>query len=114
RKMTSTNKCFIAAAGSGKTTHLFNTANDLSPASVAIVTFTIENAENIRDMFRSKTGRIPRHVTVETWFTFLLRHFIRPFQCAFDSSLAEFDIRGVAWADGQSGIKTSSRGASSG
>ena len=43
------NKVIIAAAGSGKTTHLINEALRLRDAVVLITTFTDENEKEIRN-----------------------------------------------------------------
>jgi DNA helicase-2/ATP-dependent DNA helicase PcrA len=78
--MQSKNQLVIASAGSGKTTMLVEQAGEKRHGRVLIVTYTQNNYEEIRKKLFSKYGAIPNHVTVQTWFTFLLRECVRPYQ----------------------------------
>lgn len=49
------NKVIIAAAGSGKTTHLIETALQARNAIILITTFTEENEKEIRTRFLKET-----------------------------------------------------------
>lgn len=99
------NKLIIAAAGSGKTNYLLEQALSDSEASILITTFTENNEEEIRKRFFEKNGCIPKNVTVQTWFTVLLQHGVRPYQ----SCLYEPDITGMILVSGQSGLKYKNR-----
>lgn len=47
---------------------------------IAIVTFTINNSEEIKKKFYELHGSIPRNVIISTWFSFLLHELVRPYQ----------------------------------
>lgn len=70
----------IAAAGSGKTTYLVTKALEASGENVLITTYTEENEREIRRKIIEKNGSIPPNITVQTWFSFLLQHGVRPYQ----------------------------------
>ena len=73
------NRLIIAAAGSGKTTYLVRQAMQQSN-SVLITTYTIANELEIRKKFVELNGCVPHNVTIQTWYSFLLQHGVRPFQ----------------------------------
>lgn len=73
-------KLLIAGAGSGKTTYLVKEALKNKKASVLITTFTQANEAEIRRKFIIENGCIPSNVHVQTWFSFLLQHGVRPYQ----------------------------------
>lgn len=73
------NRLIIAAAGSGKTTYLVRQAMQQSD-SVLITTYTIANELEIRKKFVELNGCVPHNVTIQTWYSFLLQHGVRPFQ----------------------------------
>ncbi len=70
---------YLAAAGSGKTTFLVKEAN-AATGRVLIVTFTQENERSIKNHCIKQFGMIPDHIEISTWFSFLLRDWIRPYQ----------------------------------
>lgn len=74
------NKLIIAAAGSGKTTFLVNQALSIKDKKVLISTFTEANEQEIIKKFIAINGCVPPNVTVQTWFSFLLQHGVRPYQ----------------------------------
>ncbi len=78
------NKLIIAAAGSGKTTYLVNQARNIKDQNVLITTYTEANEEEIRKKFN---GRIPKNITIQTWFSFLLQHGVRPYQSVLNDEL---------------------------
>ncbi len=87
------NKVIIAAAGSGKTTHLVEEALKITDKKVLITTFTIAAGKEIRGKIIDINGYFPDNITVQTWFSFLLQHGVRPYQKnAFDC-----DIKGMDW-----------------
>lgn len=95
------NRIIIAAAGSGKTTYLVEQAMKVSNERVLITTYTESNEAEIRQKFFDLVGRVPAHVTIMTWFSFLITHGVKPFQgCIFD-----FEVAGMVFAVTQSAIK---------
>lgn len=74
------NKVIIAAAGSGKTTHIVNEAIRNKDKRILITTYTDANTEEIKRKFYDECGFIPRNVSLLPWFTFLLTHCVRPYQ----------------------------------
>ncbi|TDO28147.1 UvrD-helicase domain-containing protein [Sediminibacterium goheungense] len=95
------NKLIIAAAGSGKTTFLVEQALKQKEGKVLITTYTQANEAEIRKKIVEKNKCIPENVTVQTWFSFLLQHGVRPFQ----GLLFEKKIKGLILVNNQSGLK---------
>ena len=92
------NKLIIAAAGSGKTTHIVNEALKIKDKSVLVTTYTEANETEIRRKIIEKNKCVPENMTVQTWFSFLLQHGARPFQGnSFDK-----DIKGLVLMNQQS------------
>ena len=80
------NRLIIAAAGSGKTTYL--------------VKHAMQQLE-IRKKFIEINGCVPHNITIQTWYTFLLQHGVRPFQ----GVVLDDKIRGMILVNGKSGKK---------
>ncbi|WP_239948625.1 UvrD-helicase domain-containing protein [Dyella terrae] len=78
----SPNQVLLSAAGSGKTTLLVRQALSRPHRRIAILTYTLENLEEIRRAFERHVGAVPMHVTLYSWYSFLLRECIRPYQAA--------------------------------
>lgn len=78
----SPNQVLLSAAGSGKTTMLVRQALARPHRRIAILTYTLENLEEIRRAFEYDAGTVPAHVTLYSWYGFLLRECIRPYQAA--------------------------------
>ena len=95
------NKLIIAAAGSGKTTFLVDEALKQKNGKVLITTYTQANEAEIRKKIIEKNKCIPENATVQTWFSFLLKHGVRPFQ----GTLFEKKINGLILVNSQSGLK---------
>lgn len=95
------NKLIIAAAGSGKTTFLVEEALRQKKGKVLITTYTQANEAEIRKKIIEENKCIPENVTVQTWFSFLLQHGVRPFQ----GVLFEKKIKGLILVNSQSGLK---------
>lgn len=74
------NQFIIAAAGSGKTWYLVDEALHDENKNILFTTFTVENYEQIVSYFIEKNGSVPANVTVLTWYSFLIRHGVRPYQ----------------------------------
>ena len=96
--MPSDNLVTMATAGSGKTTGLVRDALLRNEGRSALITYTINGASELRDKAFSENGFIPERVNIGTWFTFLLKHFVRPYQRA----LHETPIRRLAFVEGRS------------
>lgn len=100
----SENRLIIAAAGSGKTTYLVNEAL-AQDGSVLILTYTLSNEDVIKRWLIQKVSCIPSNITIQTWFSFLLQHGVRPYQGSLNDFLFDADIRGMILVNQQSGIK---------
>ena len=94
------NQLIIAAAGSGKTTYLVKNALQQSD-NVLITTFTIANEMEIRNKFLEFNGCVPHNITIQTWYSFLLQHGVRPFQ----GVVLDDKINGMILVDSKSGKK---------
>lgn len=104
------NTLIIAAAGSGKTTCLVSTALQLPPdESILITTYTEANETEIRKRLVSIKGYVPSNIMIQTWFSFLLQHGVRPFQSELNDSIHERSI-GFHLTSNRSGQKTDSEG----
>jgi len=103
------NKLIIATAGSGKTTRLVEEALKIKNTRVLITTYTIANESEIRKKIIEENFKqcgvacIPENIIVQTWFSFLLKHGVRPFQ----GVLLENKIKGLILVNKQSGFKYS-------
>ena len=95
------NKFVIAAAGSGKTKLLVDESLKRYGESVLITTYTQANEASIRNKIIIKNKCIPENISVQTWFSFLLKHGVRPFQGAIFNK----KILGFLLVNTQSGIK---------
>ncbi|MDP1813228.1 MAG: UvrD-helicase domain-containing protein, partial [Leadbetterella sp.] len=100
------NRLIVAAAGSGKTTFLVNEALRQKTGKVLLSTFTRANEAEILKKIIEINRCIPKNITVQTWFSFLLQHGVRPYQ----GVLFEKNIKGLVLVSGQSGVKYYFRG----
>jgi DNA helicase-2/ATP-dependent DNA helicase PcrA len=95
-----TNKLIIAAAGAGKTTFLVKEALKQKDGNVLITTYTQANEEEIRKKIIKINKCIPENITIQTWFSFLLQHGVRPYQgCLFEKK-----IKGMILVNKQSAL----------
>lgn len=102
------NKLIISSAGSGKTTFIVNEALKIKDEQVLITTYTEANESEIKRKLLKKNNCIPSNITVQTWFSFLLQHGVRPYQGSFNSRLFNKNINGMILVEGgQSGIARS-------
>lgn len=96
-----TNKLIIAAAGAGKTTFLVEEALKQKDGNVLITTYTQANEEEIRKKIIEINRYIPENITVQTWFSFLLQHGVRPYQgCLFEKN-----VKGMILVNNQSAVR---------
>ncbi|MCL5423368.1 MAG: UvrD-helicase domain-containing protein [Nitrospirae bacterium] len=100
----SENNFIISAAGSGKTTRLVEEALSVKNGNVLITTFTETNEKEIRDKILKTKKYIPSNVTVQTWFSFLLQHGVRPYQGVMNDDLFSEKI-GFYLIEGKSGLR---------
>ncbi len=70
----------VASAGSGKTTYLVERALAVLDKLVLITTYTEANEHEIRQKFIQLCGYVPKNVIIQTWFSMLLQHGVRPYQ----------------------------------
>lgn len=80
--MPSRNRIVVASAGSGKTTMIGDLACAAVTSRAALVTYTTNNTSGIEKLIYERIGHIPQHVKISTWYYFLLRHLVRPYQRA--------------------------------
>lgn len=99
------NKLVIAAAGSGKTTYLVRQALAVEQKRVLITTYTESNEEEIRRKFFEINGSVPANVLIQTWFSLLIEHGIKPFQ----GKLFDWDVAGMILVSQRSGFRGSDR-----
>lgn len=78
--MPSPNNVIIASAGSRKTTSIIEDTLDNTDKRILITTYTNENLDQITSYIVDKKGCIPSNITVLSWFSFLLRDGVRPYQ----------------------------------
>ena len=74
------NRVVLACAGSGKTTRLVEEALASPSRRIAIITYTNNNTREVIRRFGEVNSGVPKHVDVMTWFGFLLRECVRPYQ----------------------------------
>jgi DNA helicase II / ATP-dependent DNA helicase PcrA len=79
------NTVVVASAGSGKTTYLVKAAIDAYQEKVLILTYTNENLRQIKDYLIMKCGYVPPHITIQSWFSFLLQDGVRPYQSVMNN-----------------------------
>lgn len=80
--MPSANRISLASAGSGKTTAIVEEACR-SPLRSALITYTLNGRRELSDRAYQHFGAIPPNVSIGTWYSFVLAHFVRPYQNHF-------------------------------
>lgn len=98
------NKIIIASAGAGKTTFVVNDAIDKAQQgnNVLITTFTDACKEEICKKIINCCGCIPERIHIITWFSFLIRHCVKPYQ----GHLFDYDIKGMVLCTEKSGKRS--------
>ena len=104
------NQLIIAAAGSGKTTHIINEAMKSPHEKILITTYTVENEAEIRNKIFDSFKCIPKNITIQTWFSFLIKHGIKPYQGTYNISMFNEHIAGLHFVSKRSGAKYDSEG----
>ncbi len=92
------NSIILASAGSGKTTEIVTQACSNESDRAALVTYTINGRSEFSNKAYKQFGAIPPHASLNTWYTFLLRHFVRPYQ----NHLYDPRVVGINFNRGQS------------
>lgn len=94
------NRLLIAAAGAGKTTFLVKEALE-KKEPVLITTYTEANELEIKRKIITINKAIPSNITIQTWFSFLIQHGVKPYQ----GSTFSKSIKGLHFTNCQSGFK---------
>lgn len=103
------NELIISAAGSGKTTFIINDALQKQDDPILISTYTEANKNEIINKIIKKKGYIPANITIQSWFSFLLQHGVRPYQNALSDDLNNERV-GFLLTNEKSGVKYYYRG----
>ena len=88
----------ICAAGGGKTTRIVKEAVADSASRSLLVTFTLNNRDEIRRKLHEHGLVVPPHIEVMSWFSFLLREMARPYR----NALHDRRIDGMLFVEGRS------------
>ena len=96
--MPSDNRVIVASAGSGKTTAIVDDACGDTARQAALITYTNNGRDEITAKAYQRFGCVPPHATISTWYAFLLRHFVRPYQ----NSLYDVRVTGIQFVNGRS------------
>ncbi len=99
------NRLIIAGAGSGKTTYLINEAMKCKGKNVLITTYTEANEEEIIKKFIIMNKCVPNFIKIQTWFSFLIQHGVKPYQGTFNEMLFRKEVKGMFLNDGRHGFK---------
>ncbi|MFZ1080641.1 MAG: UvrD-helicase domain-containing protein [Candidatus Kryptoniota bacterium] len=89
----------VASAGSRKTTFLVEEALRQLDKRTLITTYTIENTQQVLDFVAQRTGCIPKNLQILTWYSFLLRECVRPYQ---NFLYGEKRISNISFIEGKS------------
>lgn len=81
--MPSNNHFIHSSAGTGKTTKISKLALRLKSKKILITTYTIENTQEIIRKIEKLNGFVPQNIEVITWYNFLLKECVRPYQNKF-------------------------------
>jgi DNA helicase II / ATP-dependent DNA helicase PcrA len=92
------NEVIIAAAGGGKTTRLAERARTHGEGNVALITYTTNNVQEIRNKLFASSAALPAHSEIWSWYRFLLHEMARPYQRA----VLNRRIDGLHWVEGRS------------
>ncbi len=98
------NDLIIASAGSGKTTALVEKAIKKANVgeTVLITTFTEACEAEIKNkLVEESHGYIPDNITIQTWFSFLIKHGAKPYQ----DYVIDTEITGLILVSGKSGLR---------
>lgn len=74
------NKAILACAGSGKTSQIVEEALNIDGRKTLITTYTTENIDVLKSYLVARKGCVPSNIDVTSWFSFLLKDGVRPYQ----------------------------------
>lgn len=94
------NKLVIAGAGAGKTKYIIDEALKKDD-KVLITTFTINCKNEIIGKINKIVGYVPKNIIVQTWFSFILQHGIKPYKKA----LTNHKVNGINMVTSRSGFR---------
>ncbi|RYG53211.1 MAG: ATP-dependent helicase [Chitinophagaceae bacterium] len=100
------NKLVIAAAGSGKTTAIVEEALKITDRQVLITTYTEYNEEEIISKILEKRKAVPSNIKIQTWFSFLIQHGVKPYQGTYNPIMFDHSVNGLLLVNKKSGAKT--------
>lgn len=108
------NSCYIACAGSGKTSYIINSAIDAFKKStdykkILIVTFTTNNQNILKSRIINKLGYQPEKIAVVGWYHFLLTYWIKPYKGDVIGKLYNEHV-GIVLTNGHSGTRKGNTG----
>ncbi len=79
------NKIVVASAGSRKTTYIVEQAIENLDKKILIVAYTNNTLDQIKKYIIDRVGIVPSNIKVQSWHSFLLNEFIKPYQkCIYD------------------------------
>ncbi|MEX2437684.1 MAG: UvrD-helicase domain-containing protein [Candidatus Babeliales bacterium] len=104
------NCLLIASAGSGKTTYLVEKALSIKDEKILITTYTQANEAEIKRKIIKKKKAIPSNITIQTWFSLLIQHGVKPYQGALNDLMFKNEVRGLLLVASTSGRKLNSYG----
>lgn len=106
------NKCYIAAAGAGKTSFIIKTASQIikeNPnAHIAIITYTRRNQDGILDRLRELHPKVARSIRVYGWYEFLFKYIIRPYKGTVIEELYDHNVS-LLWSEASQTIKVNGK-----
>lgn len=94
----SASRVVICAAGGGKTTRIVKDAVADTASRSLLVTFTLNNRDEIKRRLHEHSPVVPPHIEVMSWFSFLLREMARPYR----NVLHDRRIDGMLFVEGRS------------
>ena len=96
------NRFFLAAAGTGKTSRIVKEALLASRSETSLLTtYTLENRDAIKAKLNLPADKV-RNLEILTWWSFLLKHGVRPYQSVLDGRLDRKSV-GFCLVNGESG-----------
>ncbi|WP_085841565.1 UvrD-helicase domain-containing protein [Enterobacter asburiae] len=97
------NKVIIACAGAGKSTFVVSEALKAASSGkrILITTFTEACRDEINAKIIKENGCVPPDLYVITWFSFLIKHWMKPYQ----GGLFDYDVKGMLLCSSKSGLK---------
>jgi len=88
------NRYIIAAAGSGKTTYIVHDAL-ARQGKALLLTYTDSNKREIEDKVITEKGCVPANITIMTWFSFLIKYGVKPYQGALYPEFTNLKVKGL-------------------